>query len=196
LATAAWAVVVDNLVPNPNYLYQCHDGGGTIDSSTNTVCQTDNSTVTYAYDVDDPYKLEAVDRQVVTQMIGDEYQQTHLRFVHDTSPTFSGSAETDIFYQEGTVPGSDEGIAYCNDDSPSPIYECDQHYVRIEPGNYDLGLSCHETGHTVGLLHGAQSYPTTGNNDSVLGCMQKAPGDNARLGANQRENINDEYPAP
>lgn len=197
VAHALVPVEVDNLVPNANYLYQCNDGGGTIGSSTNTICQTDNSTVTYAYDTADPYKLESADQSVVTNVITNQYQPTDLKFVYDTTPTFSGSAETDIFYQEGDVPGSASGIAYCNDDSPSPIYACDQHYVRIEgAGSYTPGIACHETGHAVGLLHGGQSYPTTASDDSVLGCMQKPTAFNTGLGTNQRDNINNTYVAP
>ncbi|MGQ0845246.1 MAG: hypothetical protein ACT4QF_14050 [Sporichthyaceae bacterium] len=60
------------------------------------------------------------------------------------------------------------------------------------------GLTCHETGHAVGLVHGEDAYDldaggTIGNQDSRLGCMMQTVPVNARLGTNQEQNINEAY---
>lgn len=189
-AAVAYANHIDNIVPTINYDKSCLEGsvnGG------GTVCLTDNSDVSYYMDNFDPFKLEAGDRQVVSAMLSSEYAPTHLAILYDSSPTFSGTGETDIVYQEGDVPGSNEGITWCNDASPIPRYLCDQQMIRIEAGHYNPGLSCHETGHAVGLLHGADSVPSVSNMNPDLGCMQKPVSNNETLGGNQYLNINSVY---
>ena len=107
---------------------------------------------------------------------------------------FSGSAETDVIYQEGAVSGGFDGYTWCNDDSPAPKYVCDQTYIRIRgAGSYTRGLACHETGHSVGLLHGQNASPRTSNTDNDLGCMVTPVGSNVAIGANQRNRINNTY---
>lgn len=182
------AAAIDNIVPTSNYYVGCLRG-----EANGTVCQTDNATLTYYMDSGGTDQLEAEDKNIVRAMLASEYSPTDLAVSYDSTPSWSGSAETDIYYSEGAVPGSDEGITFCNDNSPGN-YKCDQQYVRIEGGGYYTpGLSCHETGHAVGLLHGNLSYPAVPMQDSRLGCMKKSVSYSEGLGANQKTNINTVY---
>ena len=191
MAGVAWAVNVNNMVGNANYDHACDEGGP---DGGGRVCRTDNAGVSYYMDSVGDFELETVDRDSVRYVMANDYNPTDLNVSYDSSPAFSGDAETDIIYQEGTVSGSADGRTWCNDDSPAPKYECDQQYVRIEgAGSYTHGLTCHETGHAVGLLHGANSNPTTSQTDSDLGCMRTPVGASASLGSNQRTRINNTY---
>lgn len=187
----AWAAVTNNLVPTANYSPYCNEPGIVTNG---TVCQTDNADVYYYMDSNGEYELEAEDKDVVRDMLSGQYAPTHLVIHYDSTPVFSGSGETDIIYQEGSVSGSADGTTWCNDDSPSAYYECDQQYVRIQgAGSYTPGLSCHETGHAVGLLHGNLAAPKLSNDDNALGCMQTPVSFSEPLGDNNRDNINRVY---
>ncbi|MFB7935424.1 hypothetical protein ACFC4C_40670 [Streptomyces sp. NPDC056039] len=182
------AASVDNIVPTANYPFDCRSGenGG-------TVCQTDNADVTYYMDSGGGNKLEDEDKRVVRDVIASEYGPTDLAFSYDSTPSWSGDSETDIYYSEGNVPGSAWGTAFCNAVAPR-AYRCDQQYVRIEGGGkYTPGVACHETGHAVGLLHGDRSYPRVGMQDNRLGCMKKTVDFDQPLGSNQKRNINIVY---
>ncbi|CAL9327728.1 hypothetical protein SUDANB1_00004 [Streptomyces sp. enrichment culture] len=139
-----------------------------------TVCQSDNASVSYYMDSGGANKLEDDDKRVVRDVIASEYGPTDLAFSYDSTPSWSGDSETDIYYSEASVPGSAQGITFCNAVAPR-AYRCDQQYVRIEGGgHYTPGLACHETGHAFGLLHGNRSYPQVGMQDNRLGCMKKS----------------------
>ena len=174
---------IDNMMPTAHYDPPCRKG---------IVCQTDNATLTYYMDSGGDNKLEDNDKQMVRNVMSGEYNPTDLSVSYDSSPSWSGDAETDIYYSEGTVSGSDEGFTYCENPGGSGIYKCDQQYVKIEPGHWGYGLTCHETGHAVGLVHGDRSAPTVGMQDSRLGCMKKNTSTEG-LGDNQRRNINATY---
>ncbi len=140
------------------------------------------------------FELESEDRSVVTNMLSSRYEPTDLNVSYDSSPVFSGSGETDVIYQEGIVQSGFDGVAWCDDSSPAPVYDCDQQYVRIRGnGVYNTGLACHETGHAVGLVHGANSNPTTSQTDADLGCMRTPVPSGSALGANQVNRINQMY---
>ncbi|WP_236579858.1 hypothetical protein [Streptomyces sp. HM190] len=187
-AAVTWAAATDNLVPTNNYTVGCLTG-----MSGGTVCRTDNADVTYYMDSGGSDKLEDIDKANVRVAIQEFHDKTDLKVSYDSSPSWSGDSETDIYYAEATVPGSDEGLTWCNDNSPGS-FKCDQQYVRIEGGgHYSPGLSCHETGHAVGLLHGADASPRLPNQDSRLGCMKKTPGFADGLGTNNRDNIDANY---
>ncbi|MFF3691619.1 hypothetical protein [Streptomyces sp. NPDC002187] len=187
-AAVSWSAATDNLVPTNNYYVGCLEG-----MSNGTVCKTDNASVTYYMDSGGDDKLEDIDKATVRTVMAQQYAPTDLSISYDSSPSWSGSTETDIYYAEATVPGSDQGLTWCNDDSPGN-YKCDQQYVRIEGGgHYTPGLTCHETGHAVGLLHGQNASPTLPNQSPTLGCMKKATGFADELGSNNKENINGNY---
>ncbi|MDW6063997.1 hypothetical protein SAZ11_46160 [Streptomyces sp. FXJ1.4098] len=188
----AWAAVTDNMYPTYNASRPCRDdpdGGDGILS-----CQTDNREVYYYMDSGGTYELESPDRTIVSDMLRDDYAPTDLARHYDSSPTFSGDAETDIIYQEGStnIGSSSDGVTWCND--AVDARRCDQQYIRIRGnGYYTPGLSCHETGHAVGLTHGQQADPKLNQTDSRLGCLQTPVSYGTGLGANNRENINGAY---
>lgn len=82
-------------------------------------------------------------------------------------------------------------MTWCND--AVGTFQCDQQYIRIRGnGYYTSSLTCHETGHAVGLLHGDLASPKLGKTNKVLGCMT-TPVQSEVLGKNQIENINGRY---
>jgi hypothetical protein len=191
VAGIAYAVTLnpDDLVPTGgSHDHSCNKGEvGSADP-----CQTDNTTLTYYMDSNGDYLLEQVDRNVVTSVLSSMYNPTDLNVSYDSSPSFSGGAETDIVYQEGSVPGSDNGYTWCDD--PTSGYECDQQYVRIEGGgHYTQGLTCHETGHAVGLTHGSYANPRKNDDDPIMKCMEKPTPAGDTLGTNNVNNINSTY---
>ncbi|MFC8824875.1 hypothetical protein ACFT9I_05885 [Streptomyces sp. NPDC057137] len=190
-AGVAWAAVTDNMVPTGATVPACHDENGP-DGVLN--CQTDNAALSYYMDSGGTNELEEVDRAVVRLVMADEYSPTDLSVAYDSTPAFSGSAETDIVYEEsGIGVGSGSvGATFCNDAADS--LRCDQQYIRIlGGGEYDYGTTCHETGHAVGLTHGRNAHPQLSQTDSRLGCLKTPSGTGDRLGANNRDNINLTY---
>ncbi|MEU6783037.1 hypothetical protein ABZ912_27900 [Nonomuraea angiospora] len=186
----AWAAATDNMFPTGQTTMSCVTGLGG-----NYPCQTDNRDVTFYMDSNGEYELEQVDKNTVNSVIDSEYRPTDLAFHYDSSPVFSGGAETDIIYQEGSngVPSSADGVTWCNA-SGGDVVDCDQQYIRIRGnGHYTDTLTCHETGHAVGLQHGDNASPRLSKTDSRLGCLQTPVPAGATLGANNRENINATY---
>jgi hypothetical protein len=190
-AGVAWAAYTDNMYPTQYLTVGCFS----ISSPTGPgFCQTDNSTLTYYMDSGGTNMLEAVDRAVVNNVMSGEYAPTDFSVSYDSTPSFSGSAETDIVYEESGigVPASADGGTFCNNSAGS--IKCDQQYIRIRGGgSYTYGLTCHETGHAVGLTHGADAAPRRSNTDSKLGCMATPTDPDRTLGANNIENINATY---
>lgn len=63
-----------------------------------------------------PLALGTADKNVVRSTLWSQFGPTHLVVSLDPTPNFSGSAETDIVYEEETIPGSADGINWCNDE--------------------------------------------------------------------------------
>jgi hypothetical protein len=190
-AGAAWAAVTDNMYPTANANLACRSESG---PDGNLSCQTDNRTLTYYMDSGGTNMLEAEDRSVVNSVMNNIYEPTDLSVTLDTSPEFSGSAETDIVYEESGigVPSGSDGVTFCNNAADS--LRCDQQYIRIlGGGNYVQGLTCHETGHAVGLTHGQQASPQLSNRDERLGCMETPVDTDERLQDNNIDHINATY---
>ncbi|MFI6575030.1 hypothetical protein ACIBFB_04460 [Nocardiopsis sp. NPDC050513] len=194
-ASVAAALVTDNMFPTANTANDCYDQDP--EDFGNAACRTDNANTYYYMDSAGAYELESPDRNAVYQAMGYDYAPTDLYIVYDDTPTFSGTGETDIIYQEGrvdTMPPNVLGVTWCNDAAGPISDECDQQYVRIRGnGTYDRGLACHETGHAVGLQHGYLSSPRLSNSDSRLGCLVTEPSDGAPLGSHNRDMINATY---
>lgn len=180
----------DTILPTGNYDPWCDTG-----QVSGTVCQTDNADVYYYMDSSGEFEFESGDRDVVVAMFTNQYSPTDLVRHYDSSPTFSGDAETDHIWQEGSE-GFDAdtvGMAWCND-SLSFSYRCDQHYIRIRGNGYiDPSNACHEMGHAVGLLHGNRTSPARDMNDhAALGCMVANDYED-QLGSNNVNGINSVY---
>lgn len=192
-AGAAWAAYTDNMYPTQYEQNACFDeGGNPADSS--VTCQTDNAALNYYTDSAGSNALEANDRAAVNSVLTNVYGPTDFTVSYDSTPAFSGSAETDIVYEESAagVSASADGVTFCND--AATILKCDQQYVRIRPsGHFTKGLVCHETGHAVGLLHGDSASPRKRNNDENLGCMETPTSPDEGLQANNIELINNTY---
>lgn len=191
VAVTPSSVADDYLVPTDNYSPRCDEGS----AGSGPVCQTDNRDVYWYMDSHGEFELESPDRDDVNRAIDDSYRPTDLAFHYDSSPVFDGGAETDLIYQEGWVDNGFDGYTWCDDAVGFFGHDCDQHYVRIRGnGTYTPGLSCHETGHAVGLVHGEDSSPARDNQDSTrLGCMVKSVSTFATLASGPKSDINDVY---
>lgn len=100
-----------------------------------------------------------------------------------SSPKTSGSVETDIIYKYRDLGPGTYGRAECDDNSIGGN-RCDQFYVYFNYvfsnandqqswyTTFTRALACHETGHAVGLTHGAEAYPSISNQNSSLHCMR------------------------
>ncbi|MFD5553322.1 hypothetical protein ACFWIA_05715 [Streptomyces sp. NPDC127068] len=182
-ATDSAAARTDNIVPTFHYINLCTENGG--------LCQTDNADLTYYMDSGGGDALEESDKNRMRTMLKNEYSPTDLKISYDSTPSWSGAAETDIYYAEGAVSGSAVGISWCND-AIARTYKCDQNYIRIESAWMDYSTMCHETGHAVGLTHGNIADPPRHKDDPILGCMTVNV-NNSDLGANNKANINSVY---
>lgn len=146
-------------------------------------CRADNGTHTVHFRTTVPSNLVTGTR---ASLDGSYHPGTHLSIIYHSSSnvSYSGGAETDVIYGGTSQNLSNQtyGAAYCDDPVESwwggSTPRCDQFYV-IYNRNLASSLSssgtrflgCHETGHTVGLLHGRWGTPQLANNDSSLACM-------------------------
>ncbi|CAM5622521.1 hypothetical protein SALBM311S_05133 [Streptomyces alboniger] len=189
----AFASVTDNIVPIGSFdAHEACRKGSPGSQTKPRVCQTDNKDVSmYRQN-----SLSSAQKSRVADVISAQYQPTALVLKWDSSPSYSGGAETDFIYQIGSVEGSGDDIvgrAWCDDPIENTI-KCDQTYIRIENGNVTKKRICHETGHAVGLLHGRDAVPRLSNTDSRLGCMETpSDGGTESIGSNNRDNINSVY---
>lgn len=182
----------DNLVPTGSSSDFCDQS---YHPPSNGACQTDNAQVFWHMTDSGDQQLEANDRDALKEMLNARYEPTDLDLTYDSTPVFSGGGETDVIYQEGPPPSGLLGYGWCNDQVGT--WECDQWYIKIEGGGryLDWKLTCHETGHGVGLTHGDWAHPTKALDDPVLGCL-RSPLDRittSALGANNKEQINAVY---
>jgi hypothetical protein len=186
-ATAARATEpdYDNMYPTNNLILPCDDSS----MSGRIFCQTDNAGVSYfAQD-----SIGAIGRGNIIDNAGGQLDPTDLYTNYDSSPSYSGSAETDIIYQESTdLPSGTIGVTWC--DNAVDTVRCDQHYVRTIAGNPSHAVICHETGHSVGLTHGSDAYPRVASDSTTsLGCMRTPLTSDTTLGAHNVSEINATY---
>jgi len=153
----------DSMFKTANYNPDCKDGG-----MGDTYCQTDNDFLRVFRES----SLSSAWMNMVAFALVEFDRDTDLRVKYDSAPTYSGSSETDIIDQVGSIPFEGLiGIAWCND--AVSTLRCDQHYVRLSPNasvNYEL--VCHETGHAVGLTHPDDAHPRSAPDGIVYGCMR------------------------
>lgn len=171
---ASAAVAIDIVSPTGNANNYCTQQPAAGPVSDPGVCRTDNATWTYYMDSSGEFELEAEDRTAASNGMDAWDNNTDMVVSEDTTPTFSGTAETDVIFQEGLVPAFPVtgGITWCQDIVNGTNWECDQHYIRIRgAGVYSKWLVAHEAGHALGLVHGTEANPATSGTASVMGIM-------------------------
>jgi hypothetical protein len=154
----------DTIYKTLNADWICYDGG----MADGLYCNTDNSSLYYY----EQGSVGSAEYEVDTTLFN-SYDGTDLNVTYTSNPVYSGDAETDIIYQVSTsgFSGNAIGQTWCEDAAGGS--KCDQEYVRFRTVGYvDRELACHETGHAVGLTHGADAYPSESNTASELGCME------------------------
>jgi hypothetical protein len=116
-AGVAWAAYTDNMYPTQHLTQACFSVSGPAQPG---FCQTDNRDLTYYMDSSGSNALEAVDRAVVNDVMSRQYNPTDLSVSYDSTPVFSGSAETDVVYEESSagLPSSLDG--YTSATTPPP----------------------------------------------------------------------------
>lgn len=175
----------DNMYPTANADWSC------LDSEPNGhFCRTDNATVTVWLQG----SLTSSAKTVIKGRLSSVISPTDLAVSYPSEPSYSGSAETDIVYQQSGsgMSGTTIGLTWCDD--AAGTYTCDQQYVRFRYDSIDSELACHETGHAVGLTHGRNADPQVSNTNSSLGCMETPDsGNRTTLGSWQTTEINDTY---
>lgn len=187
----AFSADPDNLTPTANYNHvYCQNQ--TL-ATASIVCQTDNGGVSVFMQS----SVSAAMEPLIERALDNSFDPIPgISITYVSTPTYSGSAETDIIYQQGTLPSGVVGMYWCNDAVDSSQYRCDQGYVRFRASTtYERrSLACHETGHAFGLLHGANASPTTSNTSSKVGCMRTPFSESAYvLGANNAGQIEETY---
>lgn len=158
----ARAEIFNNMYPTATIPANCQDG-----DVGNLFCRTDNATLTYFAES----SIGAIGRSNIVDVMVDQFDPTDLDVSYDSTPSYTGSAETDVIYQSSSViPPQLVGITWCN--SAASYLRCDQEYVRTLAGNPSHNLICHESGHAVGLTHGDDADPYQDPHSPVLGCMR------------------------
>ena len=179
---------LDNMFKTATYGPDCFDAGNSTPHTSN-FCQTDNSALTVFRES----SLSVSGKSNIAFVLNNWYDPTDLSVTIETSGTYTGSAETDIIYQKrDDIPGALVGVAWCYD--AVTTLKCDQHYVAFDAVSPATNLICHETGHAVGLTHGAQASPAIDDDDDVLDCMENPPGASSGvLGTHNTGIINSTY---
>ena len=175
--TANAATLSDNMVPTGHYSTHCSNDTASADGP---ICQTDNAT----WSIHRQGSVPSGDQAMIGVEISADYDPTDLEPSYTTASgvVYSGSGETDLIYQESVYQSGSShwssgliGETWCDDAVGGTSYKCDQSYVRFNSDyNLDYELICHETGHSVGLLHGSNSDGASLHDDSgaALGCME------------------------
>lgn len=158
---------VDNAYQNPG-LDDCRQG-----SPRQDVCRADNATHTWF--LSNGYSSSFLNAAVSSM---NDWGTTDLNTARDTSLSY---LETDVhFWPDNTLTDTN---TLANTDCLTAVnwLRCGAYQVRVRPdvyqGGYNLAKAvvCHETGHTIGLLHGNQSNPQVANQNLDLGCMRTQP---------------------
>lgn len=167
--------------PTANYSSAC--------VRTTSFCQTDNAALTFFSES----SLDATSKGTVTSVLVNQFDPTDIDVRWESPPLYTGSAETDVIYQVNptVLPPGVSGWTFCDD--PISSTRCDQHYVVFYSNFWARTVTCHETGHAVGLTHGQQAAPAISNTDPSLACMVSGGSNALGLGTHNRSEINGAY---
>ena len=180
LAKSAAASHTDSMRPTANYSAFC---------ATDNFCQTDNISLTYFRQG----TLNDTSKATIAAVLNNQFNPTDLNVSHQNPPVYTGGSETDVIYQRNASlrPGV-SAVTWCND--PIDSVKCDQHYVAFYNDFWAQTVTCHETGHAVGLTHGEDASPAVSSTDPSLACMRTYPHSNAPgLGSHNAGQINGTY---
>jgi hypothetical protein len=169
----------DSMRPTTNYFEEC---------ATDNFCTTDNSTLTYF----SQGSLAPYSRTQIRSVLENQFAPTDLSVSRQDTPSYEGSAETDIVYRIGWLPPGVGAAAQCDD--PIGLWKCDQHYVTFGNDFWAQHVTCHESGHAVGLTHPQDASPALPGSHASFACMKTVDNYNANgLGAHNVSQINGEY---
>lgn len=169
----------DSMRPTTNYFEEC---------ATDNFCTTDNSTLTFF----SQGSLSPYSRTQIRSVLENQFDPTDLTVTRQDPPRYEGSAETDIVYRIGSLPPGIGGAAECND--PIGLWKCDQHYVTFANDFWAQHITCHESGHAVGLTHPQDASPALPSSHASFACMKTVDNYNANgLGAHNVSQIDGEY---
>lgn len=166
---------------------------GWADCYASAPCQADNANHTVYVSALGPRFQTAVEASLNLS-----YATTDLTISYTSEP----SSSTDVKYGYGTLPRNVGGQTYCLDAQSSAV--CGQFRIVFDAdnvcafgcsNNFLRAIACHETGHTVGLLHGEDALPPVRNTDIRLGCLRTplSEGDTYALGQHNATEINYTY---
>lgn len=181
--SSAYAAYTDNLLPNGRFS-GCY-AGTAVQSNTGGPCQTDNASVAYWMEnpIDRTTGVDSRAEEQINVTMRDYNGNTDLVTFYDSTPAFSGAAETDVIYRHRIADFRDSGTVgyyFCDDVAGlSSSNKCDQGYINLRyisntPAQM-RALACHETGHAFGLLHPNDANPAKSRTDTRFECMMNAP---------------------
>lgn len=178
---------IDSMYPTPLANWDCRDRGNATPNVSGGFCRTDNAYTTFFVE----FSISEPGYQTIASVMAFQFDPTDLDVWEDTTPSYSGSSETDIIFQQrNDIPGGAIGAAWCDDAYGTT---CDQHYAAFVSNNPSAELACHEAGHSVGLTHPTEANPVQSAGDTTFGCMTNAPMPGTTLGAHNIQQINSHY---
>ena len=187
MVTPISADTFDSMFKTSNTTWSCTDQGSNT-PSVGRYCQTDNSSLTYYTDS----SLSHTGASRVVSRMNNVYAPTDLVVQRHTTAVYSSSSETDIiFLYRDDLPNGTVGRSWC-DDAISSL-KCDQHYAAFRDVTPPTSTICHETGHSIGLTHGAQASPVQDQDSELFGCMKTPSAGNNTLTSQMTDQINNTY---
>jgi hypothetical protein len=185
--------------------------GLTSGPATGSPCRSDNSRLSVHFQ-GNLLGMDIPTRRALWRSIS----ATRLNVVYREHAVYEDEHETDVIYRLSTVDdNSFYGWTFCDDSSLSHN-RCDQTYVTYNRGEIcgdgycdhvndrdnRRAIACHETAHTVGLVHGSDADTPSGQNisdsDTRLNCLRNGvspSGSYNKLGTHNNYEINNYYPA-
>jgi hypothetical protein len=155
-----------------------------------TVCFNDDDDLTWLWGSIGPRTETAI----FATLYG-SYDTTNLEVL----PAANHTSNIDVFYEFEYLPGDFYGRHRCI--TRATTKRCDHAHIGFDPDVIDSYSdaklqtgACHETGHSVGLLHGSDADPSMGDNNSVLGCMRNPITSVINMEDHNEAHINGFYP--
>jgi len=171
----------DSLFPTGNANWFCLGGGTGTGSRPFCLLTFNTSGPGYALTWWADWAINAGPYSVMQTTIENQFEPTDLTVTEAAAPDYSGNNSTRVIYElRGDVPSPAQGITWCDEAYDDPFLPgpgnslfCNQTYVAfLSNAVIQVPLICHETGHAVGLTHGAQASPAMSQTDPNLSCMK------------------------